>query len=358
MNKTRLPVSQTLLTGRSFSKALFLGVLIAFYLSACAQLQNAVQPAAPSAPNKKDASRPSSFEPDGYYETVPQLPKKGYFLIPLAKNVYFFSTGVYNNLFVVTSKGVVITDPIAGKGPLLKKAIREVTSLPVKFMIYSHPHRDHIGDAYLFSKGTQIIAHKETSELLKRYNDPRRPIPSIAFGNKYTLNFDGLRIELHHPGDGHGRGNIILYIPDRKILMFVDVATPKAVPFKNFATVDIFSQVQGLQKALKFDFETYVAGHLFRPGKKDEMKEVLQYYLASKKANELALKRVSFKKVTARSHSKDIERIIGEYYEAVAERCYRILKKDWKRRLMGFEAFARGHCDVWTSFHRTHLAPK
>ncbi|MFQ5443742.1 MAG: MBL fold metallo-hydrolase [Nitrospinales bacterium] len=333
-------------------------VLYALLFTGCAQLQNAVQPPVQSSTVKKSSPQPSSFEPDGYYETAPKIPKKGYFLKRLARNVYFFSTGVYNNLFVVTSKGVVITDPIAGKGSLLKRAIREVTPLPVKFMIYSHSHRDHIGDAYMFSQGTQIIAHKETSQLLKRYNDPKRPIPSIAFGNNYTLNFGGLKIELHYPGDGHGRGNIILYIPARKILMYVDVATPKAVPFKNFSTVDIFSQVQGLQKALKFDFETYVAGHLFRPGKKSEMKEVWKYYMASKKANALALKRVSFKKVKAKSRSKDIERIFGEYYEAVAEQCYRILKKNWKQRLMGFEAFARGHCDVWTSFHRTHLAPK
>jgi hypothetical protein len=58
-----------------------------------------------------------------------------------------------------------------------------------------------------------------------------------------------------------------------------------------------------------------------------------------------------------KSQSKDIERKMGEYYEAVAEECYRLLKPEWKPRLMGFEAFARGHCDTWTAFHRTHKAP-
>lgn len=149
----------------------------------------------------------------------------------------------------------------------------------------------------------------------------------------------------------------MIYIPQRKILMYVDVATPKSVPFKNFSTVDIYSQVRGIERALKLDFDVYVAGHLHRPGTREEMKEVLEYYYASKKANGRVLKNVSFMDVRARSRTRDVERLFGEYYEAVAEECYRILKDEWKPRLMGFEAFTRGHCDTWTSFHRTHKAP-
>jgi len=62
--------------------------------------------------------------------------------------------------------------------------------------------------------------------------------------------------------------------------------------------------------------------------------------------------------VKARSKTRDPERLFGEYYRAVAEECYRILKIKWKLRLMGFEGFARGHCDVWTGFHRTQVAPE
>ncbi len=119
--------------------------------------------------------------PDGYVELIPTLPKKGYLLQELAKDVYFFSNGVYNNLFIVTSEGVILTDPIRGTGPLLKKAMAEVTTFPIKVMIYTHPHLDHIGDASLFAEGVKIIAHKETQKLLQRYKDPARPVPQITF---------------------------------------------------------------------------------------------------------------------------------------------------------------------------------
>jgi glyoxylase-like metal-dependent hydrolase (beta-lactamase superfamily II) len=309
-------------------------------------------------PQAVEPSAPAMAIPDGYVELIPPLPKKGYLLKELAKDVYFFSNGVYNTMFIVTSEGVILTDPIHGAGPLIKKAMQEVTTFPIKIMIYTHPHLDHIGDASLFAEnGVQIIAHKETQKLLQRYKDPARPVPHITFGEKSSIELGGVEVELIYPGDGHGKGNIMIYLPQKKLLMFVDVATPKSVPFKNFATVDIYGQIVGLKRALQLDFETYVAGHLYRPGKRSEMEEVLKYYLAAKRANAEAMRSVDIRDVMRKSLSKDIERKMGEYYEAVAEECYRLLKPEWKPRLMGFEAFTRGHCDTWTAFHRTHKAP-
>lgn len=342
---------------QKWANRFILSILLIGFLSGCAELREQVQ--IPKSGESAVSAQPQrAFEPDGFYESFPTFPEKGYLLEPLAKDVYFFSTGTYNNLFVVTSEGILIVDPIGGQGSQLQKAIAEVTSLPVKFMIYSHYHLDHIGDAHLFAtEGVRIIAHKATKEMLLRYKDPKRPPPHMTFEESYTLNFAGLRIELIYPGPGHGEGNIAIFIPERKVLMYVDVATPKSVPFKNFSTTDIYGQILGIQKVLKLDFEKYVAGHLFRTGTKAEMREVLHYYYAVREASRKALSAVTFKDVYAKSKSRDMERVFAEYYEAVAEACYRMLKKDWKQRLMGFEGFAHGHCDVWTNFHRTQMAP-
>ena len=338
----------------------FFGVfIIAGLLAGCAQLQKFENTGEAEVPEKVEKVLVDSvFIPDGYYESLPDLKEKGYLLQSLAPNVYFFSTGTYNTMFITTSKGVVLIDPLRGKGHLLKKAIQEVTDLPPRFMIYSHGHLDHIGDAHLFAKDVQIVAHLETRKLLERYKDPHRPIPQISFGKNYSLNLGGTKINLIYPGEGHGKGNIMIHLPLEKVLMFVDVATPRAVPLRNFATIDIYSQIKGIEQALNLDFDVHVAGHLHRPGTKKEMLEVLKYYLASKRANKAAMKKISFRDVKAQTITRDPERLFGEYYQAVAEECYRILKVKWKPRLMGFEGFARGHCDVWTDFHRTQVAPE
>ena len=345
----------TNLWSRYFCALILLGL---FQFAGCVPVSDpAPQPSVISPQKVVKLPVPEMAVPDGYVEAIPPLPKKGYLLKELAKDVYFFSNGVYNNMFIVTTEGVILIDPIRGAGPLIRQALREVTTFPIKIMIYTHPHLDHIGDASQFAKGVKIIAHQETQKLLKRYRDPARPVPQITFGEKSSVELGGVRVELIYPGDGHGKGNIMIYLPQKKILMFVDVATPKSVPFKNFSTVDIYGQVVGIKRALQLDFETYVAGHLYRPGKRSEMEEVLKYYLSSKRANAKAMKRIKIREVFRKSLSKDIERKMGEYYEAVAEECYRLLKPEWKPRLMGFEAFARGHCDTWTAFHRTHKSP-
>ncbi len=331
---------------RTLTVRLFQIAAIALTFSACAL-----------PPEKSSRGAADVFVEDGYVETSPLLGPKGYLLKSIARDVYFFSTGVYNTMFVATSEGVILIDPIRDQGEALKKAIRETTALPVKFLIYSHAHLDHIGDAYLFSNDAQVIAQKETTELLKLYKDPYRPVPNISFGERYSLTLGGIQVDLIYPGEGHGKGNIVVHLPQRKVLMYVDVATPRAVPHKNFGTIDIYRQIKGIEQALALDFTVYVAGHLHRPGTREEMKEVLDYHYASKRANAMALKKVSFEAVRARSKTRDAERLLGEYYDAVAEVCYQILKKDWKPRLMGFEAFTRGHCDVWTEYHRTHVAP-
>ena len=41
----------------------------------------------------------------------------------------------------------------------------------------------------------------------------------------------------------------------------------------------------------------------------------------------------------------------------IVKECHRILKPKCKQRLMGFEAFTKGHCDIWNSYHRTQKAP-
>ena len=332
-------------------------LVLCLLIAGCAELQS--RSALPQTGSEQMAPTvlKKAYVPDGHYETIPPLPEKGYFLEKLGKGVYFFSNGFYNNIFIATPEGVIITDPVKGWGPQLKRAIREITPQPVKFMIYSHSHLNHIGDAHLFADGVQIVAHNETARLLRRHNDPSRPVPHISFSKNYTLKLGGAEIRLIYPGQGHGHGNIMIHLPQSKVLMFVDTATPKAVPSKNFATTDIFGQMTGIQKALKLDFNVYVAGHYHRPGKKKDMAEILKYYYASRKANITALSRVKFKDVASKSKSKDILRRMGEYRDAVTEECYVILKKQWKRRLMGFEAFARSHCDTWTSYHKTENSP-
>ncbi len=66
-------------------------------------------------------------------------------------------------MFMVTDKGVVAVDAPPTIGNNYLKAIAEVTTKPVTYVIYSHAHIDHIGAAGIFPKNATFIAQQETA---------------------------------------------------------------------------------------------------------------------------------------------------------------------------------------------------
>ena len=61
-------------------------------------------------------------------------------------NVYIFRYGGHQSMFIVTPAGVIATDPISLRRPAKPyiDAIQAVTKAPIKYVIYSHSHFDHI----------------------------------------------------------------------------------------------------------------------------------------------------------------------------------------------------------------------
>ena len=69
-------------------------------------------------------------------------------------NVYIFRNGNHQSMFVVTTDGVIATDPIAYGRPTggqhYVDEIKKVTDKPIKYLIYSHHHYDHIAGGKAF----------------------------------------------------------------------------------------------------------------------------------------------------------------------------------------------------------------
>ena len=71
-------------------------------------------------------------------------------------NVYIFRYGGHQSMFVVTSQGAIATDPISYLRPAKPyiDAIKAVTDKPIKYIIYSHHHYDHIAGGKPFKDST------------------------------------------------------------------------------------------------------------------------------------------------------------------------------------------------------------
>jgi glyoxylase-like metal-dependent hydrolase (beta-lactamase superfamily II) len=279
--------------------------------------------------------------------TVPAA--KGYVVQEIRGGLYWVSDGAYNTMFLVTSAGVIAVDAPPTLGPNYLKAIAEVTSQPVKYLVYSHEHTDHIGAAYLFPKDAKIVAQKETAEILAERKDLRRPVPSITFGDSYELRLGGEVLLLKYPGINHERGNIFIYAPEQKTLMLVDVVYPGYMPYKNLGIAeDVPGYVDVQRKALAYDFSTFVGGHVTRLGERSDVELSLEFVTDLQKTSEEALKSISlpvFAKVNTKN-ARDKWDLHNEYEKAVATRCYDELLPRWKNRVADSETYLRDNC--WT----------
>jgi len=79
------------------------------------------------------------------------------------ENVYIFRYVRHQSMFIVTREGVIATDPIGLRRPAAKAYIEEIqkiTKAPIKYVIYSHSHFDHIaggqgGEFHRHSRGQE-----------------------------------------------------------------------------------------------------------------------------------------------------------------------------------------------------------
>src|SRR5499433_3261503 len=123
-------------------------------------------------------------------------------------NVYIFRNGGHQSMFVVTNAGVIATDPIAYGRPTGGQAyvdeIKKITNQPIKYLIYSHHHFDHIAGGKAFKDaGATVIAHKRAKERLAVINDPHTVMPDETFDASKTITLGGTTLELLYLGLNH-----------------------------------------------------------------------------------------------------------------------------------------------------------
>ena len=111
--------------------------------------QAPAQPAAPAAPPAQ-AAQPAR----------PQIETKK---VDGTENVYIFRNGNHQAMFIVTPEGVIATDPVAyGRptgGQQYVDEIKKVSNAPIRYLIYSHHHYDHIAGGKAFKDaGATIVA--------------------------------------------------------------------------------------------------------------------------------------------------------------------------------------------------------
>ena len=159
----------------------------------------------------------------------------------LADDVYAYIGKVNdaNALIVVTSQGVVVIDTGNNQPETrnILKNIQAVTKQPVRYVIITQNHGDHIGGTPLFSPPATVIMHERVAKDWKNWKPhlvkawgkrfPEReaalkdfnPLDTVVtFNDRLTLNLGGKVIELIYVDDKYNPGDIGVWLPQSGVL--------------------------------------------------------------------------------------------------------------------------------------------
>lgn len=216
-----------------------------------------------------------------------------------------------NSLVIVTSTDTIVVDshvtPLAARA--LVASIKELTDKPVRILVNTHYHFDHVNGNEGFPSGVSIIGHQGTREYLlgEPSKDPiyqeavsqlrssvetikgrlekesdattrkklegqlestrayltslveARPVPpDITVDGNLTIHRDGRPIELLFMGRGHTESDLLVFLPKEKILFTGDflLATPS---YAGDCYLDEW--IETLEKVKKLDFDLVLPGH-------------------------------------------------------------------------------------------------
>lgn len=275
-------------------------------------------------------------------------PGKRYLVKEIAPRIHWLTDGAYSTMFVVTDSGVIACDAPPTLGLSYLAAVREVTDLPVTHLVYSHEHVDHIGASTVFPREIEIIASERTAQLLRSRRDPLRRVPTRTFEEAMTLDVGGQRLELRHRGPNHSVDNSFIFAPAQKVLMLVDVVYPGWMPYKNLGVaVDIPGFVASHAQAMEYDFELLVAGHVSRPGTREDVLVQMALLRDLEQAAQQAYDQLSFPAFLAKAapaSGRTAWELHNEYEQALVSMMERTLLPRWTGRLRGVEAYLRDNC--------------
>jgi len=172
---------------------------------------------------------------------VPQAPSP-FTLKQVAPGVYAAIGGPFgpNAGFILGDDAVLVVDsffdPNAAKA--MVDEIRKITPKPIRYLVNTHYHIDHVSGNPIFKDaGAILIAHRNVRAWMRPENVhmmgqgadaailariARLPLPDLVTESPMTVWLGSRRIEIR-PVEGHTGGDLVVGVPDAKVLFCGDM---------------------------------------------------------------------------------------------------------------------------------------
>jgi glyoxylase-like metal-dependent hydrolase (beta-lactamase superfamily II) len=149
----------------------------------------------------------------------------------LAPDLYTFGSFAARSIFLVTDDGVIATDPVSVEhAAKMRAAIARVTDQPVKYVVYSHEHWDHVLGGQIFKDdGATIISHRKCVPYFEDNPHPDLVMPDETVSDTTELTLGGKTLRLMYFGENHGKCTLVMQLDGTDVLFVNDLVTPFSV---------------------------------------------------------------------------------------------------------------------------------
>jgi glyoxylase-like metal-dependent hydrolase (beta-lactamase superfamily II) len=236
------------------------------------------------------ASVVSTLTPASTSAQAPELQ-----VIPVQVSVYMLQTAsAGGNVGVLPGPdGVLLVDnQVPNISEAVVRGVERITDEPIRFVINTHVHIDHIGGNELMAgMGATIIAQENVHRrMLTRLRIPRgggrfmpQPAesarPLITFENRTTFRLNGEEVRVFHVSPAHTDGDSFVYFVESDVLHTGDVFRTNMYPI-----VDVYNggTVAGMIEAMEIAVDLagpntkVIPGHGFGFTDRDGLIEVLE----------------------------------------------------------------------------------
>jgi cyclase len=138
-----------------------------------------------------------------------------------------------NSTIIIGRTGVIVVDAKqteAGAKDLLAE-IGKITPKPVTTVFLTHSDGDHVNGLVAYPANVKVISHENNKKELEaalaaggRGAPPADRLPSqVVTKNKETMTIDGVKLELYHWAPAHTSGDLVVYLPDQKVVATGDI---------------------------------------------------------------------------------------------------------------------------------------
>ncbi len=172
----------------------------------------------------------------------------------------------------LASDGVVVVDSgndAATAKVILEKIAETTGGKPVRYLVVTHAHGDHASGAPVFAAaGARVICHENAATAVNALlqtagaSDGKASPPGVLALTDRLVFFGGSRrAAVYYLGPGHTNGDLIVLLPDEKVLFSGDLVVNGRLPFLQSADADPRGWENILTRLANLDIETIVPGH-------------------------------------------------------------------------------------------------